>query len=758
MMFANRTFSILYLLTTGVCSVVCGEKITLVENHASVYRIVKPFAADSLEDRAAVALQSYLAQISGVTLSIVDDRQPFVSQSILIGHNSHLLRAGFDPESLNPGDDGFIIKSCGSTVILYAKSSQAVLYAVYAFLEDHLGCRMYAPDAIKIPRQEQLSFDEIDDRQAPFFTWRETLHYFPYTSQVYCDWHKLQNRRSSREKWGMWVHTFDRLVPAEKYFTQHPEYFSEINGIRYRDGQLCLTNPDVLNTVIENLRGMIKEKPDALYWSVSQNDNYNYCTCPTCRAQDEKHGSHSGSLLSFVNQVAASFPDKIISTLAYQYTRQAPQDLRPLKNVNIMFCSIECNRSKPLASDPGEAAFRRDLEDWGALTSNIIVWDYVVQFRNLLDPFPNLHVLQPNLQYFRDHNCRLMFQQGSGYNISEMHELRTYLIAKLLWNPDIDIEKVKRDFLEGYYGAAGRYIGDYLDLLHKSLIASDAKLDIYGYPFDAIHTYLTPELLSSYQTCFAQARKAVQKDSLLLARVERAELAVEFAVLDISLHDINSELAFVQQKAGKRIPNQGMLRRLEEFVQACSRHGIERLEEHGYSPLEFQKNILAMVAKATNPNKAHGKPVRLLTACSEKYPAGGGPALTDGKYGQVDYHYNWLGFENAHLEAVIDLQKETEIQEISADFLQHDLDWVFLPLVVEYAVSSDGKKFSKVGRLEHAVQPTGAKRFLHSFTQPLVGIKARYVKILAESVKLCPAWHRGSGQPAWIFIDEVIVR
>ena len=157
-------------------------------------------------------------------------------------------------------------------------------------------------------------------------------------------------------------------------------------------------------------------------------------------------------MIWFVNKVAAEFPDKIISTLAYQYTRSAPKNIKPASNVNIMFCSIECNRSRSLATDSLSASFRKDAEDWCALTDNIFMWDYVVQFRNMVSPFPNLRVLQPNIQYFRDKGMKMMFQQGTGGNNSEFYELRQYLIAKLLWNPDADVDALMDDFLQGYYG------------------------------------------------------------------------------------------------------------------------------------------------------------------------------------------------------------------------------------------------------------------------------------------------------------------
>src|SRR5690606_374907 len=116
------------------------------------------------------------------------------------------------------------------------------------------------------------------------------------------------------------------------------------------EAQLCLTNPDVLEIVCRNLQAAIDRNPEALYWSVSQNDNVNYCRCDKCAELDKKYAAFApeekmysthggsgypalgmGSLLSFVNQVADRFPDKIIYTLAYQYSRVPPKGIVPRK-------------------------------------------------------------------------------------------------------------------------------------------------------------------------------------------------------------------------------------------------------------------------------------------------------------------------------------------------------------------------------------------------------------------------------------------
>ncbi len=96
----------------------------------------------------------------------------------------------------------------------------------------------------------------------------------------------------------------------------------------FKDAQLCLTNEEMRRELVKNLQERLRANPEATIASVSQNDCFNNCQCPSCRAVDEEEGSPAGSLLRFVNAVAADieheFPNVAIDTLAYQYTRKPP--------------------------------------------------------------------------------------------------------------------------------------------------------------------------------------------------------------------------------------------------------------------------------------------------------------------------------------------------------------------------------------------------------------------------------------------------
>jgi len=311
--------------------------------------------------------------------------------------------------------DGFVIKNSGTRIFLAGGSRKGTLYAVYTFLEKYLGCRFYAPDAETVPALKEIHLPGLTYADHPAFKDREVYYTVmedpDFLDKSRCDLMAWGNSRN----WGLWVHTMFRLVPPENYFKSHPEYYALFGGER-RKIRLCLSNPD------------------ARYWSVSQMDTYGNCECPECTAVNQLEGSPSGSFIEFLNKVAAAFPNKVISTLAYQFTRKPPLHVKPASNVNIMLCTIECDRHIPIDKDTSLGSFLSDNQGWSKIATDILIWDYVIQFTNMIAPFPNFNVLQPNLQMFSKYGAGRIFEQGCHGTYSENQELRSYLLSRLEWH------------------------------------------------------------------------------------------------------------------------------------------------------------------------------------------------------------------------------------------------------------------------------------------------------------------------------------
>ncbi len=749
--------SLILLLLAGF-ALSCNKGLTLVDEQESEYHIILPAKADMSELKAASLLQRFLESSTGYKPPIMRDREPETEYEICMGNTNRNSILGENPQKIEL--DGYRLTTKEKKVFIYGGSPRGTLNGATSFIEDYLGIRYYSSEVKLIPKHEKVSLPyDLDIIYNPPIKFR-TTHYRDTWNQAFSNWHKLNhNKDGSHPDWGYWCHSFNTLVPPDQHFEDHPEYYAEVNGSRVPT-QLCLTNPDVYQITIENLRKAMEEQPDKTYWSVSQNDNVSYCQCDECRKIDEKEGTPMGSLLTFVNKVADEFPDKVISTLAYQYSRQAPRNIKPADNVNIMLCTIELNRSKPISEDPSSDAFRNDLEDWADITDDILLWDYVIQFENLVSPFPNLRVLQPNLQYFVENHADKHFQQGNREVGGEFAELRAYLIAKLLWDPYIDIDKTMDDFLNGYYGEGGKFIRRYIDDIHDELEKSGQSLNIFGHPSDAGQTWLRPEKIKVYEEYFDQAENAVSDNPDVLERVRIARMPIEYAKVEIALRLGTSEGGmYIRDDSGHWKVREEIPETAKSLVERAINQGVTRFKEWHTTPAEYLKSLERTWEIDMQAHLAYNKEVSLAKPASQKYSAGNAKMLTDGLRGpRLTYSYNWLGFEGEECEAIVDLGDMTEVKNISSSWLQDVRSWVFYPQSISYFGSGDGESWALLGEVFSEQDPANEGVNVQDFIfVSEKTIELRYLKIKSKSFIECPKWHPGSSSPAWIFTDEITV-
>ena len=162
-------------------------------------------------------------------------------------------------------------------------------------------------------------------------------------------------------------------------------------------------------------------------------------------------------------------------------------------------------------------------------------------------------------------------------------------------------------------------------------------------------------------------------------------------------------------------------------------------------------------------HKAEGCKVTLKHAYAAKYSGGGANALTNGVQAPgnlTTFNDNpvWQGFEQVDLDAVIDLKKEMEINQVATGFLQEIGSWIFLPPVVEYSVSQDGTHFTSIGRVKNEVPMKNPRTLKRNFKLSVKNVRAGYLRVHAKNIGICPSWHPGAGGKAWLFADEVVVR
>ncbi|MGQ9651222.1 MAG: DUF4838 domain-containing protein [Phycisphaerae bacterium] len=506
------------------------------DGHGEAVVVVSENATPA-EKHAAQELASFLEQVTGADFGVLASADGDKPRLLVGPEAARLADPKFTTDGL--GSEGLIIRTVGKDLILAGGRPRGTLYAVYTFLEDHIGCRWWAPGASSIPKKPTLVFHRLGVKYVPPLEYREPFWFSGFDG----DWAarnkvngatpRLEEKHGGKHVIEGFVHTFNALIPPAKYFRDHPEWFSEIQGKRVQEhSQLCLTNEQMRAELVKNLKDRLRANPVATMASVSQNDWANNCQCPRCAAVDKEEGSPAGSMIRFVNAVAEEiekeFPNVAISTLAYQYTRKPPLKVRPRPNVVVWLCSIECSFSKPL-SDAINADFRRDIEGWSKICNRLYVWDYTTNFHHYVLPHPNLYVLGPNVKFFANQNVVGLFEQGAYHtNGAEMMELRAWVLAKLLWNPSLNADSLMGEFLAGYYGPAARHVYAYLEIIHKAVGTCGDRLGCFSPP-DA--KFLNIETLSEGWKHLQAAEKAAGNDGTLLLRVRTAQLPVLYALI-----------------------------------------------------------------------------------------------------------------------------------------------------------------------------------------------------------------------------------
>jgi hypothetical protein len=244
------------------------------------------------------------------------------------------------------------------------------------------------------------------------------------------------------------------------------------------------------------------------------------------------------------------------------------QDKR--RNVVVRLCSDGVCRSHNLESCDHNKDFLEFINKWAAISPQLYIWDYVVNFSQYFLPFPNFSTLQPNIKIFKENRAIGIMEQGAHNGRgADFSELKAYLLAKLLWNPDINQEDVIDDFINGFYGRrSGQYIKQYFDLT-QALVTPDVHMWMY---FGADHKMYTDELITASIQLLDNAVK-VADDDVIEARVKLCVLPALY--LKCMRHPVTSY-------------NDGTY---AEVVRIIEKEGINYLVE-GYQSVELFKKFM----------------------------------------------------------------------------------------------------------------------------------------------------------------------
>jgi hypothetical protein len=512
------------------------EGVPLVRQGASDYVVVLSRDASPSEQWAAQDFVAHVKQMSGAELKVQAEADAVPERAVLIGDSKAVSALGVRVDAARLGDDGFVIRTVGPRLVIAGGRLRGTMYGVYMVLET-LGCRWWYPGASTVPQAKDVTVPPMDEQQVPAMEYRDMLYGEMDDSDDAMLW-RARNKvnggfyKSMKPEYGgAWtfdtlVHSYGRLMPAEQYFNEHPEYFA-LRGGRRVSSQPDFSNPQVVRIMADTILKELAEHPEWRHVTIGQNDNNSYCECDGCKALAEKYGTPGGAQLHFAKEVSEivrqKYPDIWINVPAYHWSRKPPQGIVPDQKGIMTLCSIECNFGQPLEEGypQANADFKADIVGWAELAPKLYIWDYTTNFSHYILPYPNYYVLAPNVKFFVEHKVRGYMAQGSHTTRhGQFAPLCMWVLAKALWNPDADGRKLVEEFCLGYYGPqAGKLVLEYANLLHEA-IAKD-RIPLWCSRRTTLTApYLSPELIARGDHLFRQAEQAVKDSPELLQRVQ----------------------------------------------------------------------------------------------------------------------------------------------------------------------------------------------------------------------------------------------
>lgn len=546
----------LIVAVTCLGAAVSAHAVGLATDGNATATIITHPEATLAEQTAAQELAHYLELVTGDEFAAVTEADaPAQGARIFLGHTQFAAQQGIDPEAL--AAEEWIIRTVGNDLVLTGGRPRGTLYAVYRFLEDVVGVHWWNPwGAESVPSAPTLDVGALDLRGKPVLNYRDIYMLYGHDGGRFAARNRLNREGDARiaAEYGgcldygppYHVHTFYMYIPPARYFEQHPEWFSLIDGKRMADRhQLCLTNEELREVFLGKLREYIRTSwaaaaeqgaPPPLVFSISANDWYGQCKCNDCQAIAQAEESEAGVLLDFVNYMADGikdeYPDVFIDTLAYMHTQKAPKTVKPRDNVIIRLCDTHSNFTKPI-THPENEPFREHLLSWAAIAKNLRIWDYAVTYARPYGlPMPSAHTYPVDYRFYAENNVEGVFTEHEYPILADMRDFKVWMMMKLKEDPYRDYDELVRTFTDGFYGPAGAQVREYLAKLEAASEVKSSYLSMGASP--QAMRYLDLEFVREAHDIFDRAERVLLEtgdDPTLLLRLRHARLPLDRATV-----------------------------------------------------------------------------------------------------------------------------------------------------------------------------------------------------------------------------------
>ncbi len=540
-----------------------------IEKGKCVYTIVLPANASKECKFAASEMEYVLNRACQESLSVITESETLPKYCLHIGDTAVALTLGVKPSQQEVGADGYALRIRGDNVFISSFGREGVIYGVYEFLEKVVGSEYFGYLAWEIPAVENATlFDEDIIRKPEFEKRARSFQWGIYDPQTE---RRFGYNESNAMPWVEFGHSFFELIPKEKYYKDHPEYYSS------QGGQLCLTSEGLLEemkkVVISRLTPAQFERGDVLAFSIGHEDNNTFCECPSCKKAVKKYGK-SGVTIRFINQIAdtinafvdKNYPSKTVKTVFFGYgpTIDAPVKWNadgtcvPIdetgiarKNVAVMLAPLGSNWAYSLLDKEHNGRTRASLIGWKAVNTELFIWTYDGVFHDIPLPMDNWEYLKESYQTFKNCNAVYVFDEWSGRG-HQFEMMRHYVRGHLMWSLDYQVDDLIRRFMKGYYKAAADKVYEYYQFFRANTKEQEKRFEKIGktfamrsftrtQPYWISEEFWTREFLEKGLSILEEAKQGLVNDGVtsVCNRVEMEMLSLACLYLQLYVHELS---------------------------------------------------------------------------------------------------------------------------------------------------------------------------------------------------------------------------
>lgn len=544
-------FSLVGLLLTQP-SVLRAESMFFADGQTT-WRICVAEASEPTVLYAVEELTNALKKISGIDFPVQTGDEVPTNNAIIIGDLTHpLVQQNTNTLGLTPSTiEQTVVKTIGGQLFLAGNQPRAALYAVYTFLNHELDVRWLWPgDAGEfMPARAQYALPEIDYKHVPGYTfrglhrctaWKDHPEFLPWMARNFVNIHR-DAAPESQKRLGIYsMYSHHNVFVGSKYFAKHPEYFAENDGKRVHTG-MCMSHPDVLPIVVQNLRLIVERNPQLEILSLFPADNRHYCRCEKCSQTDP-----STTWFNFYNKItdvlAPEFPSLKFSTIAYQDYDKVPDC--ELRNTYFVEYTTLCRCHAHPFSDtncPLNQPILKDFDAWKKV--GLPIGHYAYEFALFQGKYSRFYPFFTMIEdAIRDGHRRQLISLITevaftsrtkpmiDLNMRPYHNrLPIYIYTQLMWDPARSADELLTEWCQTVYGDAAEPMLGYFRAMDKAWTAMTYHPDILLFDWmmlKMVDTFITDDLRVSVKKSFDAAETALAKQTPSPAR-DRALEAFE---------------------------------------------------------------------------------------------------------------------------------------------------------------------------------------------------------------------------------------